>query len=153
MKSNRTWIVIADGSRAKVLEVQGREFGISTVDDMSVAMDLPPNRDLQSDRPGRSFESANSSRHAVESRIDPHRELKRTVAKMTVDNLNHALKDGRFDRLILVAPPTMLGDLRDALTPPLLEKVTAELVKDLVKVPLHELAKHFDELQEAVFKR
>jgi hypothetical protein len=41
--------------------------------------------------------------------------LKRTLAKMVVANLGRALSAGRFDRLVLVAPSTMLGDIRDAL--------------------------------------
>lgn len=153
MKSKRTWIVIADGSRAKVLEIDGAKSEFNAIDDMAVAMDLPPNRELQSDRPGRSFESANSTRHALEDRVDPHRELKRTLAKTIVDNLSHALNERRFDRLVLIAPPTMLGDVRDALTPQLREKVVAELAKDLVKIPLKDLPGHFGEISETMFKR
>ena len=50
----------------------------------------------------------------------------------------------RFDKLVLVAAPKTLGDLRDLLPDPVKAKVVAEIDKDLTKVPLHELPKHLD---------
>ena len=47
-----------------------------------------------------------------------------------------------YDRLILVAPPTALGDLRDALSDPVRSLVRAELHKDLTKTPVAELPEH-----------
>lgn len=55
---------------------------------------------------------------------------------------------GTHDRIILCAGPKMLGELRDALPKALLPHVAKELHKDLMKVPMHELASHFVELSE-----
>jgi len=142
MKSKRTWILIADGSRARVLESHGPGSELVPIDDMALAMELPPNRELETDRPGRSLESANPSRHAMENRTDPHRELKRKLAREVVDKLEQSLRDRRFDHLAIVAPPTVLGDFRDALTKALKATVTAELAKDIVKIPQHDLPPH-----------
>ncbi len=142
MKPERTWIVIADGHEAKVLESHGPHSDLVPVVDMALVMDLPPNREIQDDRPGRSFESAGPTRHAVESRTDPHRELKRELARNVVGKLDLALRDGRFDRLVIVAPPATLGDLRHAVSPQLEAKIAAELAKDLVHIPHHDLTTH-----------
>ncbi|MBN9262702.1 MAG: host attachment protein [Hyphomicrobium sp.] len=142
MKVDRTWILIADGSRARVLESHGPGSELVPVEDMSLTMELPPNRELETDRPGRSLESANPTRHAIESRTDPHRELKRKLAREIADKLEHCLRDRRFDRLAIVAPPGALGDLREALSKSLQAKVTAELAKDLVKIPQNDLPAH-----------
>jgi protein required for attachment to host cells len=142
MKPERTWIVIADGHEAKVLESHGSHSELVPVGDMAVTMDLPPNREIQDDRPGRSFESSGPTRHAVESRTDPHRELKRELARNVAGKLDLALRDQRFDRLVIVAPPVTLGDLRRALSDQLEGRVTAELAKDLVHVPHHDLPTH-----------
>lgn len=139
MKRERTWIVIADGRQAKVLESHGPNSTLVPVDDMVFAKELPADREIQRDRPGRSFESSGPTRHAMENRTSPHRELKRELAGEVIDKLDSSLREGRFDRIALVAPPTVLGDLRDALSESLRAKLVAELAKDLTKVPPQEL--------------
>jgi protein required for attachment to host cells len=142
MKTERTWILIADGHQAKVFERHGPNATLVPVEDMFVEMELPPNRDIQDDRPGRSFESSNPSRHSIASRTDPHRDLKRDLARNVADKLSQGLSDRRFDHLVVVAPPATLGDLRQVFSAPLQAKVTAELAKDLTKVPHHDLPSH-----------
>ncbi|HWV83516.1 MAG TPA: host attachment protein [Hyphomicrobiaceae bacterium] len=144
MKPTRTWILIADGSEARVFESLGPRSALMAVEDMTFAQDLPPNRELESDRPGRSQESANPTRHAIQSRSDPHRELKRQLAREVADKLEDCLRNGRFDRLAVVAAPVVLGDIREALSEQLKAAVTAELAKDLVKVPLSDLPAHLE---------
>ena len=51
-----------------------------------------------------------------------------------------------FDRLVLVAPAVMLGDLRRALQPQVLEKVVAEVDKDLTKIPTHDVLAHINDV-------
>lgn len=142
MKPERTWVVIADGHETKVLESHGSHIDLEPVADMAMTVDLPPNHEIQDDRPGRSFESSCPTRHAMESRADPHRELKREFARTVAERLDLALRGHRFDRLVIVAPPATLGDLRRALSKQLEKKVTAELTKDLVHVPHHDLPAH-----------
>ena len=45
----------------------------------------------------------------------PHRELKRDFAVRLAKMLDQRCREHAFDRLVLVAPPTALGDLRSAL--------------------------------------
>jgi protein required for attachment to host cells len=144
MKPTRTWILIADGSRAMVFESLGVRSELTAVDDMSISQDLPPSRELRSDRPGRSQESANPTRHAIESRSDPHRELKRHLAREVAERLEICARDGRFDRLAVVAAPVVLGDMREAFSDNLRSMITAELAKDLVHVPMPDLPAHLE---------
>jgi protein required for attachment to host cells len=53
---------------------------------------------------------------------------------------------GVYDRIVLVAGPKMLGDLRHFMSKPMATHVAAELHKDLMKTPLHELPSHFAEV-------
>ncbi len=126
-------------AKPKSSRSHGPHSELVAVDDMVFSMELPADRDIQRDRPGRSFKSSGPTRHAMESRTSPHRELKRELAGQVADKLDHGLRDGRFDRVALVAPPTVLGDLRDALSAPLRAKVVAEVAKDLVKIPHNDL--------------
>jgi hypothetical protein len=53
---------------------------------------------------------------------------------------------GGYDRIVLVAGPKMLGDLRHYLPKPLAGHIAAELHKDLVKVSVHDLPSHLEEV-------
>ena len=70
MKPIRTWVLIADASRARVFEARGKGHGLAIVQDMILDAELAPSRDLGTDRPGRSFELVGSTRHAMESPSD-----------------------------------------------------------------------------------
>jgi protein required for attachment to host cells len=112
------------------------------VEDMHFSIDLPPTRELGTDRPARSFESQGRTRHAKEERTDLHRELKRGFAKRIAGLLRSKLAEGRYQHLILIAPPVTLGDLRAAFGKAVRERIRAELPQDLVKMPTRNLRRH-----------
>lgn len=142
MKPVRTWVLIADGGHAKVLESKRPGSELVPIDDMIISVELPANRDIGTDRPGRSFESHGRGRHAMESPTDPHRALKRGFARKLGKALQTKLVENRFDRLVLVAPPPALGDLRAVLPKSVRAKIVAELAQDLVKTPHDQLPRH-----------
>jgi protein required for attachment to host cells len=53
---------------------------------------------------------------------------------------------GGYDRIVLVAGPKLLGDLRQAIPKQLSMHVAAELHKDLMKTPMHDLPAHLAEV-------
>lgn len=145
MNTPKTWILIADGGHARVLETLGIGNPLIAADGWPIHKDLPPNRDIESDRPARTQESVGAARHAVPAG-DPHRELKRSFAHDIADRLEASLAANAFGRLIVVAPPTTLGDLRQALSNAVAATVAAEVAKDLVKVPNPEVRSHLTDL-------
>ena len=142
MKPRTTWILIADGARARIFANLGPGKGITPVAGGVLESDHAPSRELASDRPGRTFESADVMRHAIDPAQDPHRELKRAFAERLAALIDKRLAENAFDRLILVAPPVTLGDLRAALSKPVRERVSAEIDNDLTKIPVEELPSH-----------
>jgi protein required for attachment to host cells len=116
MKPTRTWILIADGARARVVENLGPGKGVSEVPGMEFSQPAERNRDIMSDRPGRTFESANNSRHGMEPPSDPKRMAEADFVAGLASMLDEKLKAGAFDRLVLVAAPQALGDIRKALS-------------------------------------
>ena len=142
MKAKPMWILIADGARARVLETTGGASGLSEVPGLDLRADHRSSHEIRSDEPSRSYESVGAARHAVEPRTDPHRELKRTFAHQLAAMLDERFARHEFDRLVLVAPPQMLGDLRNAISHSVRVKIAAELAMDLFKVPDSELGAH-----------
>jgi protein required for attachment to host cells len=134
--------MIADGAHAKVYQYSEEKPKLDAVKDMSFEIDLPRTHDIVTDRPGRSFESQGRTRHAKSGRSDPHRELKRNFAHKVAAALKVGLSDKRYDKLVLVAPPVTLGDLRDALAKSVQARVIGEVAQDLIKVPASRLPTH-----------
>jgi protein required for attachment to host cells len=139
MKKTRTWILVADGARARILQSEGWGSGLTPVPGQTRHNSNPPTREQGTERPGRVQESANSARHAMAPRVDWHRYEKHLFATELAAVLNRAGQDKAFDRLVIVAPPGTLGDLRAKLDKNTRRRVTAELDKDLTNETLDEL--------------
>lgn len=146
MKPTRSWIVIADGAQARILENMGPGKGLTPLPAAEMRHAHPPNRDINADRPGRSHDRMGPQRHAMEPPTDAHREEKRRFAAELAAHLNAAALKHRYDRLILVAPAKTLGDLRQALGKEAAAKLDGELPKDLTNVSDHNLPGHLGEV-------
>ena len=143
MDQSRTWYVVADGGRARIVQKRDRQEAFDTSQEL-VSADLHHRtHDLGTERPGRGRESAMSAHHAVQPREDLHRAAKQSFAHQVAALLNEASQREEFDGLVLVAPAHPLRDLRDALDGSTQRKIRGELQKDLTKVPDADLAEHF----------
>ncbi len=143
MKPVRTWVLIADAGRARVLEGRGPGHGLKVVPDMTFDNPRPEHEPGGGER-GRSFESASPTRHAMEPTSDPARLDQARFAGELVRRLDERRAAKAFDRLILVAPAKMMGDLRQAVGDALGRMVDGEVIADLTRVPDHEVAAHLD---------
>lgn len=146
MKPVKTWILLADGTRARIVCNTGPGKGLQEVAGMEFEGDNFRSGDVLADRPGRTFDSAGSNRHAMEPHSDPQREAKRSFAADMVAELQRQLQAQSFDRLVLVAAPATLGDIRKILPKPLLAVVYGEISKNLVQVPNDELGGHLSKV-------
>ena len=153
-----TGILIADGAKAKVLAHDRKSGSLSPAFPYEFTGTTAQSKEIASDRPGRSFESsgrgqpgdvgAGHPRHAMEPHTDPQRYAEFAFARELTHHLQEGANKKRFDRLVVVAAPRTLGDLRQLLPDTLKKLVSAELDKDLTNVPERELPKHL----EAVLK-
>ncbi len=141
------WALIADAQHARILEREAPAGAWRERMEDRIEIIDPPSRAMGSDRPGRSQESASAARHAIEPRTDPHREAKRAFAVRLADHLEAA--SGSYARLLLVAPPAFLGDLREALGDAARRKLRGTLDKDLAALPLADLGPRLAEVRPA----
>lgn len=144
MKKTVTWILIADGAQARVLENTGPGKGLKQVSGLDWSQAALQNRDIVSDKPGRSFSSNGAGRSAMEPRTDPAEHRETTFVKSVADMLDSKLQQGLFDRLVIVAAPIALGDIRKAMSGQVRKAVIAELNKDLTNLPTAQLDQHLD---------
>jgi protein required for attachment to host cells len=152
MKPLKTWFVIADGGRARIVRKRDAQDGLEhpLTFETQVAFDATDahsrTRELGDDRPGRSHESAGTVRHALQPREDLHKAAKRDFLHEAAKLLNEAGGRDEFDRVILVAPAPALGQLHEALDAATRSKVSGQLQKDLTNVPDGDLPAHLGSL-------
>ncbi|TGV73764.1 Host attachment protein, partial [Mesorhizobium sp. M00.F.Ca.ET.149.01.1.1] len=89
--------------------------------------DNPATREQGTDKPGR---YAEGPRSAIEE-TDWHRLGKERFAVDIADQLYKLAHRGEFDALVLIAPPRVLGEMRQKLHKEVGEKVQAEIPKTL----------------------
>ena len=135
------WIAIADGEHARIVQPDANNE-LRSVTALDAATAHRRTRELASDRPGRSFESATPGRHAYEPRHDPHELEKERFAHLIAEELNDAVARDAFDELLVVAPARILHEICRALSAKAAERLAGTLEKDLTKVPNHALASH-----------
>ncbi len=135
MRKTITWVVVANGTKARVLENTGPGRGLVEVEDGVFAGPNRPDREVVSDRPGRTFDSHGVGRHAKQPRSDPARHERHAFLRGVADWLDKACAEGRCDRIVVVAAPHALGGLRAELSPQTRAKVVGDLDKDLVAAP------------------
>ncbi len=136
------WVVAADSSRAKILESPNRVGPLVEIHDLQHPESRVKNRDLDADEPGRSFDSGGQGRHAMEPGTEAKEVEAERFAKQLADFLKENSDHGRFERLVLAAPPGFLGLLRESLDKTVENKISAEVIKDVVAEPPDEIRRH-----------
>jgi protein required for attachment to host cells len=142
----RTWFLVADAAQARIFAQDNPKERLVGVDE---AVFHNPDtshhsRELGSDRPARSFESVGKARHAIEPKHDPRRAAAANFAREIARFVEQKAIEKSYDRLVVVAPPHMLSDLRKALGEKAKALLVAEVDKDLTKIPVHDLPGHLE---------
>ncbi len=135
-----TWILVADGSRANLF-LRAKDNRLEKLE----GWDNPEGRLAGSDSETDSLGSARPG-----SSMTPPTDPKRHSQVVFARQLASVLKDrsSAYDRLLLVAAPKFLGDLRPLLDESVQKKIAAEFAKDLTQLSAHELAPHLDKLMD-----
>ncbi len=142
MKAIVTWILIANGAHARIMQNKGVGKGIEAVPGMVFQQETDSAGDIMADRPGRSFDSVGRGRHAMEYGTNPVRVREKQFCEKLCETLERTRLSGKFARLLLVASPQTLGDLRKSMPGGLKRVLCGEIAKDLTHVPNGGLTEH-----------
>ncbi|MFA6266706.1 MAG: host attachment family protein [Pseudolabrys sp.] len=135
------WVVVCDGAKALILENVGdAKFPNLKTRDVFEHKALATH-ELGTDAPGRSHSSVGPGRSAV-GQTDWHTQEEDIFLVDLASKLDAAVSAHQVKSLIVVAAPRALGVLRQAYGHGLRAAVRAEVDKDLVKMPVHEIEKY-----------
>ena len=135
------WVVVCDGKKALVLENAGDEKFLNLKTREVFEQPDAKTSELGTDAPGRSINSVNGRRSAVEQ-TDFHDQEEQKFLHKLLGHLDAEINAGRAKSLILVAPPRALGVLRQSYSHNLRSALRGEIDKDFVRLPVYEIEKH-----------
>jgi protein required for attachment to host cells len=129
-------ILVADGRKAMIFRNDGDAKSLNLKRLWVVVDQNPPNSLQGTDRPGRvNFQNRRSS---VEQ-TDWHDAEEAAFARRAAQALEDIVRADRARHVVIVAPPRTLAVLRGNLRDEALDKVIAELPRDLVNIPVAEI--------------
>jgi len=131
-------VLVGDGQKALFLRNRGNPRRVSLVVEEIFERDNPPTRAQGADRPGRASASVGVRRSALEE-ADWHLIAKERFATELSEALYRHAHAKRFDKLVIIAPPKILGDLRKAFHAEVTARIAAELPKELTSHPVAEI--------------
>ena len=142
-----TWVVVVDAQQSRILNVEDAGLPAKvrhTIRSRSDGSAHDESGDLSevSDRP----KHASTHHGALRTTGKPQDEAEHRFAKEVVRMLERGLAEGSFHHLVLVAPPKLLGILRENLTVGLAARARASEPKDYAHLTDHELEQRVREL-------
>lgn len=138
MKPIRTLVLLANDERARMFENAGVGKGVTEIEDMA-AQNLMGEEVDYADRPGRNSAAPGVAQHAFAEPQAVHDQERERFARQVLSELEAQFSEGRYDRLVLVAAPAMLGTLRGGMSKPLKQALAVDLDKDFLKLKPDEL--------------
>ena len=132
-------VFVGDGRKALFLRNDGDEKFANFVTEDVVVDDNPPTREQGSDKPGRGFASAGSTRRSAMEPTDWHAIGEHRFAERASGALERLMRARGAPALIVAAPPRTLADLRAALHPEVKARIVLEINRDFVNQPVWEI--------------
>ncbi len=137
------FVFVGDGRKALFLRNAGDEkFANFVTERVFVDEENPSTRDQGTDRPGRGFASAGSTRRSAMEPTDWHEIEEHRFAQRVSEALERLVRERATPALVIAAPPRTLADLRDALHPDVRARIVLEINKDFTKHPVWEIERH-----------
>lgn len=136
--SNDAWVLVADGEKALFLKniTDAENPNLEVV--RKEEQDNPKDIDQSANRPGRMPDTGPGQMSAMDD-TDWHELAKERFADDLADLLYAQAHKHKFEKIVLVAPPKTLGELRRKMHKEVADKVIAEVPKTLTNHPLDEI--------------
>ena len=139
----RTLVLLAGAEGARLLVNEGVGKGLTEVLALSAAQ-FPGAETDYSDRPGRQTAAPGMGRHGLQPSTPIDEQQRAAFADRVIEALAQEWPQVRADRLVIAAPPKMLGLLRAGLKGAPKAALVADLDKDLMHLAPKDLGPHLD---------
>ena len=134
------WVVVANGEKALFMRNEGDGEYPNLEVFREEEIDNPPNREQAANRRGRQSDSTSNRRYAYED-TDWKQLGKERFAKDLAEILYKRAHANKFDKLVIAADPSTLGELRKEFHQAVTDRIIHEVPKDLTNHPMDEMEK------------
>lgn len=138
---HRAVVFVGDGCKALFLLNEGTGLEPRLKVQRVLEDNNPSTHEQGADRPGRARSSTEPNRSAMEQ-TDWHDIEKRRFARTIATALDRLLQESRADRVVIVAPPRTLADLRRSFSPAVEKRIVAEIAKDLTGLTVSDISQY-----------
>ncbi len=143
-----TWILVAARDGARVLEQKALSKPFRKISEFPNTEGRKLNRELGSDKPGRSTELGTQTRHSLSQQKEPREQVLEKFLATVCDWIERAANNKEFESLIVIGGPHIVGILKSHLSHRVLEKVKQTLIKDLLHASDEEIRTHMQAARE-----
>lgn len=133
------WVVVMDGRKAIFLRNEGDEKYPNLRTFETHEQENPPTREQGAGAPGRSSDALGNRSAMEETDLQQLGEERFGIEIM--ERLYNAAHKGKFDELVLCAPPRLMGVIRKQMHKSVRDRLVAEIDKDLTGHPVDEIEK------------
>ncbi len=135
-------VLVGDGQKALFLRNAGDEKFPNLTTERAFGESNPPTREQGTDRPGRTFKSAATTKRSSVEPTDWHELEKQNFADHVASVLEQRVRADNIKAVVIVAPPRTLAELRNVIHADVKDRIIAEIDKDLTKHPVWEIEKN-----------
>ena len=139
-----TWILSANRSSASLFESDWPGKSMRRLQDIPHPQGRMQNQDIDTDKPGRVFDSFGEGRHSTSPKQEPTEHIAQQFALELAEMLNKGRLTNAYDKLVLIAEPKFLGVLRAALDKNTELLITQTVNKNLVDIKEEGLAVYLE---------
>ena len=135
-------IVVADSARARIFTADSAHSPLNEIETMAHPEGRMHEQGMVSDMPGKDSGKGGGGDHAFQEKIEPKEQEMIEFAKRVADYLDDTRKSNKLNKLLLVAAPAFLGELRTHLSNETSEKIVFELDKNLAQHSIEDIRQH-----------
>lgn len=128
-----SWVLVANGSQARLFNLDGPKKSITLIKEFAHPESRMKTDQLSSDRSG-NFGGANIGSGSFNEPTDPKSYEMERFAMELVKSLDEGRASNKFDRVVLVASPHFLGLLKQNMNDQLSKAVSHTIQKDYTAV-------------------
>ena len=137
--AHKTEVCVVDGEKLLLLVNEGDDEFPDLQVIRKEKQDNPSDEEQSANKRGRVFQSGGPGRSAY-SDTDFHQLAEDRFAADAADILYKRAHSGKFDKLIVVAPPKTLGELRQSYHKSVEQKLVGEIDKEATNLPPDQIA-------------
>ncbi|MES2753469.1 MAG: host attachment family protein [Pseudomonadota bacterium] len=137
---HNTRVVVVDGRKLLMFRNEGDATALNLVVESAEERINPADRDQKTDAAGRSSSPQGAAQSSL-GEVDFHQQEEDRFAAETAALLKQGALANDYEKLIVVAPPKTLGELRKHYHKEVSDRLLGELHKDLTGHPVPEIEK------------